>query len=99
MPLVTPCPRPSQSSGASGVQVATSTPPSEARGLDKTLWVLVQGSLAARFVALDDGVPQAFDPVRLVHADQPYAPGQRVAPAPGDTAPHQRVQDRPLRHA
>src|SRR5579859_4121120 len=40
MPSVTACPRLWLSSGASGVQVATSTPPSEAPPLDKTLWVL-----------------------------------------------------------
>src|SRR5260370_8027058 len=71
----------------------------EPRGFTLAGWrALVQGSLAAGLVDLADGVPQAFDPVRLVHADQPYAPGQRVAPAPGDTARHQRVQDRAFGH-
>src|SRR5205814_6916492 len=60
--------------------------------------LLVQRTFAAGLVDLDDRVPQALDPVGLVHADQSHTPGQGVAPAPGHAAGHKRVQDLALRH-
>src|SRR5665213_924043 len=59
---------------------------------------LVQRSLAPHLVDFDQGVAKTLDPIRLVHPNEPYAPRQGIAPAPGDSAGNQRVQDRPLRH-
>src|SRR2546430_13980056 len=38
-------------------------------------------------------------PVGLVHSDQAHAPGQSLAPAAGDAAGDERVEDRALVHA
>src|ERR1700730_8500163 len=59
---------------------------------------LVQRSGPSHLVDLDQGVAKALDPVRLVHADESYAPGQRIATAARHPAGDQGVQDRTFRH-
>src|SRR5258708_33339911 len=44
-------------------------------------------------------LPEVREPAILVLADQPHAPGKRVAAAPGDASVDERVEDEPLRLA
>src|SRR5207245_5313237 len=55
-------------------------------------------ALPTRPGAHDHRLAEALDPVRLVHSDEPDAPRQGIAAAAGDSARHQRVEHRPLRH-
>src|ERR1700756_4735641 len=44
-------------------------------------------------------VPEVGQPAVLVLADKPNAPGERVAPAPGDPGVHERVEHEAFRLA
>src|SRR5215470_2267037 len=56
-------------------------------------------SLRAHLLYVAQRLPQVGEPGVLVLADQPHAPGQRVAAAAGHPGVHQRVEDAPLRLA
>src|ERR1700680_3492003 len=102
MPLVTPCQRPSPSSGASGVQVVTSTPPSEAPGLDKTLWVLSAARnrcLDVRRTVTNHPAPpvEGFDVRRHHRSHRAAVSGQELAVGRYDLAAGARQHTRHAR--
>src|SRR5215471_8282484 len=55
--------------------------------------------LRAHLLHVAQRLPQVGEPGVLVLADQPHAPGERVAAAAGHPGVHERVEDAPLRLA
>src|SRR5215472_8298175 len=55
--------------------------------------------LRAHLLHVAQCLPQVGEPGVLVLADQPHAPGERVAAAAGHPGVHERVEDAPLRLA